>query len=483
MKLKIVLKALSILLLIVSFFIFISFIVAIGFDEDSLAVSFLVPIGISLLFFSIMQIACRDDKSNSMSTKGGFLFVTLSWISASLIGSLPFYISGAIPHFTDAVFETMSGFTTTGASILKDIESLPKALLFWRSLTHWLGGMGIVVLTVAILPLLRVEGFQLVKAEAPGPSLDRVTPRITNTAKALWGIYLFLTILQTVLLWAGGMTLFDSLTHTFGTLATGGFSPKNLSVGFYHSAYVEIVTTVFMLLAGINFTLYFRLITGRFTTVYRDPELRAYLGFFLVATIVVAWNLFGRAYDSFGTAVRYAAFQVASILTTTGFSSADFEAWPVLSKVILFLLMFVGGCSGSTGGGIKVIRILTLFKQGWNEMRYLIHPRAVFAIRIGGKSVKKDMVYHISGFVFLYVAFVLLTTLVVATGGFDIETSITAALATVGNIGPGFGLIGPMDNYSFLPAYIKWFLSFAMMTGRLELYTVLVLFTSTFWRR
>jgi len=381
------------------------------------------------------------------------------------------------------VFETMSGFTTTGASILSDIESLPSSILFWRSLTHWLGGMGIVVLTVAVLPLLGIGGLQLIKAEAPGPTVDKITPRITETAKILWLIYTGLTFAETILLMFGGMDLFDALTHTFATLATGGFSTKNSSVGTFNSAYIDWIITVFMVLAGINFTLHFRFMSGKYKTLLRDSELKAYLGIFAVSTLLIAWNILGTSCSTVSDALRYAGFQAASILTTTGFATADYEQWPALSQTVLFVLMFVGGCSGSTGGGIKVIRIITMLKQGLNEMKYLLHPKGIFTLRINRQPVKKDIIYAISGFFFLYILMLLVTTIVAASSGSDVTTSFTASLATVGNIGPGFGLIGPAENFSFFPAYVKWFFCFAMLVGRLELYTVLILFTVTFWRR
>ena len=418
----------------------------------------------------------------TLSHRDGFLLVTFSWVFSALVGCLPLYLSGVIPSFADAFFETMSGFTTTGASILTEIENLPKSMLFWRSLTHWLGGMGIVVLTIAILPLLGIGAYQMMKAEAPGPSLDKITPKITETARILWFIYLGLTVAETALLMIGGMNLFEALTHTFGTLATGGFSPKNRSVGHFDSGFIHIVVTVFMMLAGMNFVLHFDLITGKLKKVFANVELRVYLAIFAVATVVIAISLYGRTYGSIGESLRYSAFQAASILTTTGFTTADYATWPFFAKALLFTLTFIGGCSGSTGGGIKVIRIVTLFKLGIHEMKHMAHPRGVFSLRLGKGTLKKDMVYSISGFVFLYLFVLLLTTLVVASGGNDLTTSLSSALVTVGNIGPGFGRIGPTLNYAFYPDYIKWFLSFAMMVGRLEVYTVLVLLTPRFWR-
>lgn len=457
--------------------------IAFLYKEEMALLSFTATIGIAVGMSIIVLISLRRKKVETLSTRDGFLLVTMSWIFASLLGAMPFYFSGGIPSFADAFFETISGFSTTGASILTDIEALPKSLLFWRSLTHWLGGMGIVVLAVAILPMMGIGGLQLIRAEAPGPTVDRITPRITETAKILWFIYIAFTAAETLLLMAGGMNLFDSLTHAFGTLATGGFSTKNTGVGHYNSAYIDGIITVFMLLAGINFSLHYRLFTGRVKSLYRDTELKAYIVIFIVSTVVVSFALYGRVYASMSASFRYAAFQTSSIMTTTGFATADYEKWNILAQIVLFILMFVGGCAGSTGGGVKVIRLVILFKQALNEMKLLIHPRGVFTLKISGSMVKKNIVYAVSGFFFLYVAILLMITFVVATGGHDIVTSFSAALATLGNIGPGFGNVGPAENYAFFQDYIKWTLSFAMLVGRLELYTVLVIFMPWFWRK
>ena len=483
MNIVLVLRIISYLLLIISGFMLIPAGIAWFNGEYTVLKSFLPPMVLSVIFLLVMRVLSARKTGSNLSVKDGFLFVSLSWIGASLIGSLPYYFSGAIPSMADAYFETMSGFTTTGASILNEIEALPVSLLFWRSLTHWLGGMGIVVLTVAVLPLLGIGGLQLIQAEAPGPTVDKLTPRITETAKILWHIYVGLTAAQTALLMLAGMDLFDALTHTFGTLATGGFSPKNTSVGHYNSGLVDAIITLFMVLAGVNFTLHFRLITGRYKNLLRDSELKAYLLIFSSATLIIAWNLYGNTFSSITDSLRYASFQAATILTTTGYCTADYEKWPALSQTILFILMFVGGCSGSTGGGIKVIRIITLLKQALNEMKYLLHPRGVFTLKINSLPVKKDIVYSISGFFFLYILMLLITTAVTATSGCDVTTSFTASLATVGNIGPGLGLVGPTKNFAFFPAYVKCFFTFAMLVGRLELYTVLILFTRAFWKK
>ncbi len=484
MRISVVLSVFATFLLILSFFMILPVVVALLYGEGEMISPFLIPIGINVGIFIIIKLLTVNRANRALSVKGGFLFVTLTWFGAAATGALPFFLSRVIPGYTDAYFETISGFTTTGASILSEIQSLPRSILFWRSLTHWLGGMGIVVLTVAIFPLIGTGGFQLVKAEAPGPTVDKVAPRITETAKILWFIYLGMTGVQTVLLMFGGMDLFDAVTHTFGTLATGGFSPKNASVGYYQSSYIHIVITVFMILAGVNFILYHKLLMGNLRTIRRNSELKAYLGIFIAAMVIIGINLYrSGVYGSFGTSLRYAGFQAASILTTTGYATTDFDAWPEVSKIVLFLLMFIGGSSGSTGGGIKVMRIVTLFKLGVNELKYLIHPRGVFNIRMNGVSVKKDILYVISGFFFLYLLMLLLTTFVVATAGNDIVTSFSTALVTLGNIGPGFGRIGPTLNYGYMPDYVKWFLSFIMALGRLELYTILVLFTRRFWKR
>jgi trk system potassium uptake protein TrkH len=483
MHIRIVLRMLSYILIIISGCMLVPAFVALANGEYRSLNAIIVSIAFAAVTFFIIRYLSKDIDADNLSTRDGFLFVTLSWIIASLLGALPFYISGAIPSFADAYFETMSGFSTTGATILTEVELLPRSLLFWRSLTHWLGGMGIVVLTVAILPALGIGGLQLINAESPGPTVDKLTPRIAETAKLLWYIYLGLTVAQVLLLLAGGMDLFDSLTHTFGTVATGGYSTKNASVAHFNSAYIDAVITIFMVLAGINFSLHFWLLKGKFGNLLKDSELKSYLVIFFASTIIITWNLSAGKYSSIWESLRYASFQVASIMTTTGFATADYEKWPFISQAILFILMFVGGCSGSTGGGIKVLRLVTLLKQAFNEMKYLVHPRGVFTLRINGRPVKKDIVYAISGFFFLYLLMLLITTLAAASSGADVETSFTASLATLGNIGPGFGKVGPADNFSFFPAYVKWWFSFAMLAGRLELYTVLILFTAAFWRK
>ncbi|SIQ66000.1 trk system potassium uptake protein TrkH [Alkalispirochaeta americana] len=477
-----VLRILSVLTWITAIILLIPAGVALIYREEAAFLAFIqvaVPTGIigALLFWLTRK------SGITLSNHDGFLVVTLSWITVAALGALPFFLTGAIPNYTDAFFETMSGFTTTGATILTDIEGLPRSLLFWRSFTHWLGGMGIIVLTVAIFPLLGFKGLQLVRAEAPGPSVDKLTHKITHSAKILWLLYIGLSAIETVLLMVAGMNLFDALTHTFGTMATGGFSPRNASVAAYNSVAIDIIITVFMLLAGVNFVLYYSVITGRFRTVLRDTELKVYLGIFAAATAVTTVALHGETYRSWGESLRYASFQTASILTTTGYATADYLYWPGAAMAVLFLLMFVGGCAGSTGGGIKVVRLTALFKQGINEMSYLLHPRGVFSPHMNRTPLKKTMLLGITGFFFLYFLLLLLTTLVVSFSGESLLTSFSTALATLGNIGPGFDTIGPTGNYAAFPRGTKWFLSAIMLIGRLEVFTVLILFTPRYWRK
>ncbi|NPV27977.1 MAG: TrkH family potassium uptake protein [Firmicutes bacterium] len=413
----------------------------------------------------------------------GFAIVTFGWLLASAYGGLPYLLSGACRSFPDAFFESMSGFTTTGASVITDVEALPKGVLFWRSLTHWLGGMGIIVFLVALLSHLGVGANQMFRAEVPGPVAEKIRPRISETAKILWFTYLIMTVVQTGLLWFLGMPLFDALCHTFGTLATGGFSTKNASIGFYDSAAIQWVIIIFMFLSGVNFALYYQALRGRsLKTFWINEEFRFYLVIVLVATALTAYNI--RPLIGEGEAlVRTAAFQVASIITTTGFATVDFNLWPSMSQAVLVSLMFIGACSGSTGGAIKVGRILILLRQGALEMKRLIHPRAVFALKIEGKSLSEDLVINVLQFFFLYLTIVGVFTIVMTATGLDLITAFTSVAATFGNVGPGLGLVGPASNYSMISGTGKLLLSFLMLLGRLEIYTVLVLFSLSFWKR
>ncbi len=485
MEIKPLAKALSALLAVVSGFMALCLVVGLLAGEGLGALrAFGPPVALGALLLAPLALALRLRRGMALSNRAGYLFVTLAWVLSASLGAAPFLLSGAVPTIADAFFETMSGLTTTGASVITDIESLPASILLWRAMTHWLGGMGIVVLTVAIFPLLGLNGRAVMEAEAPGPQVEKFMPRLSQTAKALWLIYLGLTVALTLLLLAGGMSLLDAVTHAFATMATGGFSTRNASVGAYGSAYIDIVLTVFMVLAGINFTLHWKALRGEFRSALRDTELRVYLGIFALASAGATLALYrAGTYDTASEAARYAAFQVSSILTTTGYATADYARWPATAQAVIFVLMFVGGCAGSTGGGPKVSRIVTLFKMGTSEMRYLLNPRGVYGVFLDGRHLRKNVVYDIAAMVFLYLMAAFASTLVVAAFGYDILTSLSATMACLGNIGPGFGLVGPSCNYAFMPGPLKTWLSFMMLLGRLEVYTVLILFTRAFWRR
>lgn len=490
-----------------------------------------------------------------LRVREGFAIVALAWFLLSLVGALPWVLAGVLDGYTDAFFEVMSGFTTTGATILGGpgspaIEAVPDSFLLWRSLTHWLGGMGIIVLTIAVLPMLGVGGMQLFKAEVPGPSADKLTPRVTETAKRLWAIYVALTVLQTLLL-LPAMSLFDAVNHAMATLATGGFSTENGSVGQYGSAYVDWVITAFMLLAGMNFALHYRLL-HRDGTVFRNTELRVYFAIVLGATVLLTLTLWqpsgdvlpppvtlggevvvGRTapsetpdastlslsredtrggtrdggmdigagaaeaaaveatpppravvrYERFADALRYGAFQAAAIITTTGFGTADYEVWPPFATAIILGLFFVGGMAGSTGGGVKVVRVLLILKNSFREMRQLVHPHAILPLRLDHRVVPDGIMGNVLSFIVLYVGLIGLGTLIMGFLGLDLLSAFSVTFSCVGNVGPAFGAMGPTENYTAIPAVGKWVLSFLMMAGRLEIFTVLLLFSPSFWKR
>ena len=483
MHLPVIFKVLSLLSAIVS----LSMVLPLGWslwDGSSDGKAFLLSISAGLIFSAVLFMAGKNADYNDIGVKDGFLVVSLSWIFASLIGALPFYLGGTVPTFAGAFFESASGFTTTGASVLSDIEAVPRGILFWRSLTHWLGGMGIIVLSLAILPFLGVGGMELFKAEVPGPIPEKITPRIQQTALYLWGVYAFLTVAETVLLLLGGMNFFESLTHTFGTVATGGFSPLNRSVGQYGSAYFDWVITVFMFLSGINFVLHYRLLRGHFRPLARDDEFRTYLWIVLFCIAVISADLLFRGnYDSIAEALRYSAFQVVSIITTTGFATADFELWPSFTKLILLLLMFAGACAGSTGGGMKILRLLILSRHTRAELKRVLHPHAVMSVKVGGKVIDNRMQSSVTSFLILYVAVFIAGVFFMTSLGMDMESAMSGVAASLGNVGPGLGSLGPMDNYGAVPEAGKWIFSLLMLMGRLELYTVILLFFPGTWRK
>ncbi len=425
----------------------------------------------------------RGQENSYLSHRDGVAIVTLGWLAAGLAATLPYLFSGAIPAFTDAYFESISGFTTTGSSILKDIEALPRGILFWRAQTQWLGGMGIIVLSIAILPFLGVGGMELYKAETPSPVVDKLTPRISDTAQALWKIYIVLTLLQIFLLMIGGMDWYDSICHSFATMPTGGFSPKNASVGHYRSAYIDMVIVFFMFVAGMNFSLHYKLATGNARQFFRDPEFRSYLFITAVIVLIVTVDIYGAVYGGIFEACRYAVFQVVSVMTTTGFITADFEKWPVLSQQLLLLCMFLGSMAGSTGGGIKIMRVVLLLKHCYLEILRIIHPHATTVVKLGAVPVPQTIMRSIWGFFLLYVGIYILATVAMAALGLDMISSISAVATCLGNVGPGLGSVGPMDNFSAVPFLGKWLLIFCMLLGRLEIYTIIVLLMPGFWRK
>ena len=421
--------------------------------------------------------------NQEISHREGFVIVALGWASAAFFGSLPYMLAGVFSSFVEAYFEATSGFTTTGATVLAAIEGAPRGILFWRSLTHWLGGMGIIVLSIAILPFLGVGGMQLFKAEVPGPVADKLKPRIAETAKVLWKVYILISGAETLLLMAGGMDLFEALCHTFGTMATGGFSTRNVSIGSYDKAYFDGVIVVFMILAGTNFALHYQALTGNFRAFYRNSEVRFYWATLAGAMLFVTLILRLHIYDSLATAFRYASFQVTSIMTTTGYTTADFEKWPSFVQYTLVVLMFIGGSAGSTGGGMKCVRILLLLKQGRRELSRLIHPHGVIPVRLGGQVVSDGVIQSVWGFFFLFILVFILASVIMSLLGLDIITAFVSVAATINNIGPGLGAVGPMDNYTSIPVIGKWILIFCMLVGRLELYTIIILLVPEFWKR
>lgn len=443
--------------------------------------SFLITISVTLTLSLMGFFATRSEAE--LRSKDGFLIVTAGWILYAGIGALPFTLSGYIPSYTDAFFETMSGFTTTGGSILTNIEALPHGLLFWRSFTHWLGGMGIILLSLAILPLLGVGGMQLFKAEVPGPIHDKLSPRIKHTAELLWGVYVLISVIEVVLLRIAGMTWFDSFCHTFGTMATGGFSTKNASIAYYDNAYIDYILVLFMIIAGTNFALHYRALRGKLLIYWKDREAMFFLAVIGGAAILIGIDIWQNTPHSLFKTIQYSLFQVVSIITTTGFGTADYEQWSASSRIILFILMFMGGCAGSTGGGLKIIRSLILIKFGLNEIKRLIHPQAILPVRVGEIVIPREIVTNISGFFLLYLSITVFGILVMSLLGLDFETSFGSVAANINNIGPGLGYVGPTDNYAHIPAFGKWFLSFLMLVGRLEVFTVIILFTPAFWKK
>lgn len=454
----------------------------------SLAAIVTMFVGISAMFFT------RGHKKE-VKRKEGYIIVTCGWLALTFSGMLPYLFSGAIPTVTNAFFETISGYTTTGASILDDIEIMPEGILFWRSLTHWIGGMGIIVLAIAILPLLGIGGMQLFAAESPGPSADKLHPRITDTAKSLWLIYLGYTIAETLLLKLAGMNFFDAINHSMATLSTGGFSTKNLSLAYWNDRpLIQYITILFMFLAGSNFVLSYFAFKGRVQRILKDEEFKFYTVFVILFSIVAASVIYFKAdvpvsdyhpqvFGSAESAFRHSLFQVISVITTTGFVSADYTNWTPFLTVFFFGLMFLGGSAGSTAGGIKIMRHVIIIKNGLLEFKRTLHPNAILPVRYNGKSVKENIVYNIIGFFVLYMLLFIIGALVLGAMGIDFVTAIGGSASSLGNVGPAFGSLYPLSNFNGLPDAGKWWCGFLMLAGRLELFTVLILLTPYFWKR
>lgn len=445
--------------------------------------SILLASGLAIALGAVIYYLTLNYKVKELRKREGYLIVTMGWLCMSFSGALPYLTSGAIPNFTDAFYETVSGYTTTGATILIDIEVLPKSILFWRSLTHWIGGMGIIVLTIAILPVLGIGGMQLFMAEAPGPTQDKLHPRIKETAKRLWYIYLSLTFIQTLLLMVGGMTFFDAINHAMSTIATGGFSTKNASIAYYDSPFIQYVLIFFMFLAGTNFTLFYFFFKGKFNKITDNEEFRGYLVFVLLISVITAIAVYSYTGLTWERSFRDALFQVTSIITTTGFITADYTIWSPFTTILFFLLLFTGASAGSTSGGIKMVRLLILLKNSVLELKRQIHPSAVIPVRFNNRAVSENITYNIAAFILIYLTVFALGSLIMALSGLDFMTALGAVAASLGNIGPGIGLVGPVNNFAHISDFGKWILSFLMLLGRLELFTVLILFTPYFWSK
>ncbi|GAA0881386.1 TrkH family potassium uptake protein [Algoriphagus jejuensis] len=448
-----------------------------GEDSSPIVISAAISLSIGLIFY--FSFAKYDQL---IRKREGYLVVTLSWLIMTIFGMLPFFLSDHVHTISDAVFETVSGLTTTGASILTDIEAMPKGLLFWRSMTQWIGGLGIIVLTVAIFPLLGIGGSELFVAESPGPTSDKVHPRISETAKRLWYIYVGLTVAATMLYWAGGMAFYDAINHSLTTMATGGFSTKNASMAFYDSAFIQYVAIIFMFLAGTNFTLIYFGLVGKFSRIVKSDEFKAYAGAVVLLTLIVFTGILMHSDYSGELAFRKAAFQVVSIITTTGFVTDDYTQYGMGITFICFMMLFLGGSAGSTAGSIKFVRHMVFLKNSWLEFKRIVHPRAIVPLIINGEMVSGRIINNIMNFLLIYLSTFVIGSLTISVLGYDLETSLGAVATCLGNVGPAIGKVGPVDNFAFFSPAAKNVLSFLMLLGRLELFTILILFTPFFWR-
>ena len=448
--------------------------------KESCAWQFLITVIISLAVGFVLSFFFKPS-NKVIYAKEGFAIVTLTWITLSLIGCLPFYLSGEIPSFVDAFFETVSGFTTTGASIVNNVEELSKGILFWRSFTHWIGGMGVLVFVMAIIPTVSDRSIHILRAEAPGPVVGKIVPKMKQTARLLYVIYILMTLITFAFLMAGGMPVFDSVVHAIGTAGTGGFGIKADGLGSY-SPYIQWVITIAMILFGINFNLYYFLLIRKFKSALKNEELIAYIAVIVVSTVVISFNI-SPLYETTSETVRHSAFQVASIISTTGFSTVDFNEWPALAKTVLLILMFCGGCAGSTAGGLKISRVVLLIKSMKRELKRLLHPRSVSVVRLDGRRVEEKTISSLHSYFAIYVALFILTIVFLGMDTFDIETNIAVAASCLNNIGPGLGTVGPLSSYAGYSPFLKIMLSCLMLLSRLEIIPIILTFSPSTWKK
>lgn len=481
LNLSSVLRIIGIVMAVISLSMLPSVIVSFIYDDSSIYIPFLMTMLIAGAIGILLMKLCQY-RMQHLKVRDGFLIVTLCWLISAILGAVPFVITDSIPHFADAFFESCSGFSTTGSTVLAEPELLPKGILFWRSFTHWIGGMGILIFAIALMPSLGISGQNIAVSEAPGPSLDKVTPKMSDTAKTLYIIYLLFTIIETIMLMLGGMSLYDSLLTSFGSVGTGGLSNYSDSIGHFDSTYIRMVITAFMFLCGVNFNLYFLSLKHGLKTFTRDSEFKLYVFVFAAASLFIfAALLISGQYDEVLPAFSDSVFQVSSILTTTGFITADYETWPIVCQMVLLILMFIGGCSSSTGGGIKVVRILVLLKLIRRGISTRLHPNIVESVKLNGKNMPGDAVSAIVNHFFLYLAMVFAGAFIVSFENADMMTCFSSVITCLGNIGPGFGAVGPVDNFGGLSVLSKYLLSIYMLAGRLELYTMFIILTPRFW--
>lgn len=479
MNYRLALKVIGNVLKYETMLLFIPFMVAVYYGED--VVPFLLTVLISgVLAFFLTRI---KSEKQQMYAKEGFITVGIVWIVISIIGALPFVIDGSIPSFIDAFFETVSGFTTTGATILTEIESLSKSILFWRSFTHWIGGMGVLIFMIALIPSLGSSTIHLLRAESPGPNPGKIVPKIKETAKILYIIYFVLTVVETILLMMAGLSLYDAVIHALGTAGTGGFSNMNSSVAAFNSPAVEWIITIFMLIFGVNFALYYQLLKGNIKNALKNEELKYYVLIIVSAIVLITINILKIYGDNFGEAVRASSFQVASIVTSTGYATADFNLWPTVSKMLIVFLMLVGAMAGSTGGGIKTIRIVIIMKAIKREINKILHPKRIQSVKIDGKVVEEETISGVFLFIAAYAVIALIAMFIISFDGFDLITTTTSVITTLSNIGPGLELVGPTGNFSAFSDLSKTVLSFCMLAGRLEIYPMLILFSASVWKK